>query len=59
MLEKHELIKFDMVIDFYQSLMKKDKEQIEEDKKKKIKEVELWTRAQREEEKKQILDNAA
>jgi len=32
-------------------VLKKEREQIEEDKKKKLREVELWTRAVREEEK--------
>ena len=44
-------IDYDVVIDYYQSLLQKEREQIEEDKKKKLKEIELWTRATREEEK--------
>lgn len=45
------MIKYDAVMDVYQGLLKKEKEQIEEEKKKKIKEVELWARSLREEEK--------
>ena len=54
-LEKnHDKIDYDSVIEFYQQVLKKEREQIEEDKKKKLREVELWTRALREEEKKAI-----
>jgi hypothetical protein len=41
-------------MDFYQNLMKKEKEAVEESKKKKLKEVELWSRSQREEERMSI-----
>lgn len=44
-------IDYDSVIEYYQAVLKKEREQIEEDKKKKLREVELWTRAVREEEK--------
>lgn len=44
-------INYDDVIDFYQNVLKKERERIEEDKKKKMREVELWNRALREEEK--------
>jgi hypothetical protein len=44
-------IDYDSVIEFYQGVIKKEREQIEEDKKKKLREVELWNRALREEEK--------
>jgi len=51
-LEAHpEKIDYDGVIEFYQNVLKKEREQVEEDKKKKLREVELWTRALREEEK--------
>ena len=46
-----EKIDYDVVIEFYQNVLKKEREQAEEDKKKKLREVELWTRALREEEK--------
>jgi len=46
-------------MDFYQNLMKKEKEAIEESKKKKLKEVELWSRSQREEERMSIEKYAA
>lgn len=49
--ERHERIDYDSVIEFYQNVLRKEREQIEEDKKKKLREVELWTRAIREEEK--------
>ena len=39
------------MIEFYKEVLRKEKEQVEEDKKKKLREVELWTRAVREEEK--------
>lgn len=52
------LIKYDVIIEFYQNLRKKEIEQVEEDKKKKLKEAELWTRAQREEEKAVVLKYA-
>jgi len=51
-LETHaDKIDYNMIIEFYQNILKKEREQIEEDKKKKLREVELWTRALREEEK--------
>lgn len=51
-LEQHQdKIDYDAVIEFYQNVKRKEREQIEEDKKKKLREVELWTRAIREEEK--------
>ena len=46
-----ERIDYDAVIEFYQNVLKKEREQAEEDKKKKLREVELWNRALREEEK--------
>ena len=46
-----ERIDYDTIIEFYQNVLKKEREQAEEDKKKKLREVELWTRALREEEK--------
>ena len=51
LLEKTERIIYDDVIEFYQGILKREREQIEEDKKKKMREVELWQRALREEEK--------
>lgn len=42
---------YDNIIEFYQNVLRKEREQIEEEKKKKLREVELWTRALREEEK--------
>jgi len=45
------LVDYDAVIEFYQQILRQEREQIEENKKKKLKEVELWTRALREEEK--------
>ena len=44
-------VDYDVVIQFYQDVLRKEREQIEEEKKKKLREVELWTRALREEEK--------
>ena len=44
-------VDYDVLIELYQNVLKKEREQIEEDKKKKLREVELWTRALREEEK--------
>lgn len=46
-----ERVEFDAVIEFYQNVLRKEREQFEEDKKKKLREVELWSRAMREEEK--------
>lgn len=40
-----------MIMNFYQTLLKKEKEQIEQEKKKKLKDVEFWARAVKEEEK--------
>ena len=51
LLEKTDKIVYDDVIEFYQGILKREREQIEEDKKKKMREVELWQRALREEEK--------
>lgn len=51
LLVQHDKINYDDVIDFYQNVLKKERERIEEDKKKKMREVELWNRALREEEK--------
>jgi len=50
----HDRINYDNIIEFYQNILRKEKEQIEEDKKKKLKDVELWTRSQKEEEKQAI-----
>lgn len=49
--ENNDRIDYVIVIDFYQNVLRKEREQIEEDKKKKLREVELWNRAVREEEK--------
>jgi hypothetical protein len=46
-----ERINYENVIEFYQQVIRKEREQIEEDKKKKMRDVELWNRALREEEK--------
>lgn len=51
MLNNQSLIKYDQVMTFYQNHIKKEKELIEENKKKKLKDVELLLRSQREEEK--------
>lgn len=51
LLNNDSLIKYDFIMDFYQNQIKKEKEQIDENKKKKLKEVDLWSRSQREEEK--------
>jgi hypothetical protein len=50
-LSEPDKIDYDEIIEFYQKLLIKEREQVEEDKKKKLREVELWTRAVREEEK--------
>ena len=42
---------YDEIMNFSQILLKKDMEQFENEKKKKIKDLEYWTRAIREEEK--------
>lgn len=42
---------YDSVMNFYQNLLKKEKEQFENEKQKKVKEIEYWARAVREEEK--------
>lgn len=47
-----------MIMDFYQNLLKKEKESMEESKNKKKKDVELWVRSQREEEKVHIIKYA-
>lgn len=58
-LEKNpDRVDYDAVIEYYQAVLKKEREQIEEDKKKKLREVELWTRAVREEEKAAIEEYA-
>lgn len=44
-------VDYDTVIEFYQGVIRKEREAVEEDKKKKLRDVELWNRAQREEEK--------
>lgn len=44
-------LNYDQVIEFYQGVLRKEREQIEEDKRKKVREVELWNRSLREEEK--------
>jgi hypothetical protein len=46
------------VIEFYQGVLKKERDQIEEEKKKKLRGVELWNRALREEEKKATVEYA-
>jgi len=51
LLNNQNLIKYDYIMDFYQNQIKKEKEQIDENKKKKLKEVDMWSRSQREEEK--------
>ena len=50
-LEKKEELDYDMIMTFYANYLKKEKDAIEVEKKKKIKEVEWWARALREEEK--------
>lgn len=45
MLSNESLIKYDMIMDFYQNLLKKEKEAIEENKNKKKKDVEIWSRS--------------
>lgn len=42
---------YDMIMNYYQDLLKKEKEVFENEKKSKLKEVEFWARAVREEEK--------
>ena len=51
MIAEPEKINYDEIIVFYEGVLAKEREQVEEDKKKKLREVELWTRAVREEEK--------
>jgi hypothetical protein len=46
-----ENIDYDLVMNFYQNLLKKEKEQFEAEKQKKVKDIEYWARAIREEEK--------
>ncbi len=48
---KGELLDYDEVMTFYQMLLKREKEAFEGEKQKKIKEVDFWARAVREEEK--------
>jgi hypothetical protein len=50
-MEKRGEIDYDEVMGFYQSILKKEKEAFEGEKQKKIKDVEYWARAVREEEK--------
>lgn len=51
MIAEPEKVNYDELIVFYEGVLAKEREQVEEDKKKKLREVELWTRAVREEEK--------
>ena len=44
-------IDYDMIMTFYQGILKKEKEQFDAEKSKKLKEVDYWARALREEEK--------
>ena len=44
-------IDYDVVVEVYQNFIMKEREAIEEQKKKKMRDVELWNRAVREEEK--------
>ena len=50
-LERAETQDYDSIMTFYQTLLRKEKEAIEAEKKKKLKDVEYWARAVREEEK--------
>lgn len=50
-MEKRGEIDYDEVMGFYQGILKKEKEAFEGEKQKKIKDVEYWARAIREEEK--------
>ena len=58
MLSNESLIKYDLIMDYYQNLLKKEKESIEENKNKKKKDVEIWARSLREEEKAHIIKYA-
>lgn len=46
-----EALDYDTIMNFYQNLLKKEKEQFEAEKKKKLRDVRYWARAVREEEK--------
>lgn len=50
-IEKKEEVDYDMIMQFYQNLQKKEKEQVEAMKKQKLKDVEYWAKALKEEEK--------
>ena len=50
-MEKRGEVDYDEVMGFYQTILKKEKEAFEGEKQKKIKDVEYWARAVREEEK--------
>lgn len=50
-LEGAEVLDYDSIMTFYQNLLRREKEAIEAEKKKKLKDVEYWARAVREEEK--------
>lgn len=50
-IEQREEIDYDQILQFYQNLLRKEAEHSEEQKKKKARDVELWARALREEEK--------
>lgn len=50
-IQKKEEYDYDMIMNFYQDLLRKEKEAFEGEKKKKIKDVEHWAKAVREEEK--------
>ncbi len=49
--EASEALDYDEIMNFYQNMLKKEKEQFEAEKKKKLKDVEYWARAIREDEK--------
>lgn len=51
-MQRNEEFDYDLVMNFYANHLKNEKQQFENEKKTKLKEVELWARAQREEEKK-------
>lgn len=50
-IERKQEYDYDTIMNFYQQLLKKEKEQFEMEKNKKIKDVEFWARSMREEEK--------
>ena len=50
-IEKRDEYDYDQIMNFYTNQLKKEKDQFEIDKKRKMKEAELWARALREEEK--------